>query len=203
MTIKFLVALTAIFVFLSCSSPSNPETTNKNSVNISVSPSPIATQNTTIANNSATNKTDKTTSSTQIKNFDPFIGSVSELMPSQVGDYLKDKPESDTEMKYYNNTKDARKDLYRVKGNDRDSIVLSISNYSSSEAAQDVVKKVAIEQKLPTAPKMKNGKKVGIRISAGNGTNLIWTNGSLVCYAMSNGDIKADVVKSFEDKLSF
>lgn len=133
-------------------------------------------------------------------NFDPYSGSLSELLQSEFSSLrvkFKSEGTRDTTADYKGEAKESKAFTYIQEaagvGVQVDGVLV---NFNSAAIAKEQLQKVAGEVKGAIANKDK-----GLRFTAENGKIVGWTNGSLMCLVKSSAGTKP--AANFEEAVPF
>lgn len=133
-------------------------------------------------------------------NYDPYTGSLSELLPSEISSLrvtFKSQGTRDTTADYKGAAKEAKAFTYMQEaagiGVQVDGALV---NFNSAATAKEQLQKVADEVKGTITNKDK-----GLRFTAENGKIVGWTNGSLMCLVKSSAGTKP--AENFEEAVPF
>jgi hypothetical protein len=155
--------------------------------------------------------------------FDPYKGSLPELLPKQVSQFTLEQSDSNLEKIQQERLRLARESetglhaIDETRANYKDPvsgklITLSITNYLSRNEANTMLQRIADQNKLFIDEKKIKGKVVGKRLEAPDTTGfgyqrmIRWTNGSLLCSVSIIGNDALDVAsiaQKFESQVPF
>jgi hypothetical protein len=143
----------------------------------------------------------KLCSMTGAHDYDPYKGSVKNLLPSQTSvGLINFKLDNSESAEFDGATEGVNADYTQQAGSISVPVKLTVANFPSSQDAAAALKAFADKHNLVLETKTKSGTTVGQRLSWGDGKSIMWSNGSLQCLATSSF---AKATSNLEEALPF
>jgi hypothetical protein len=140
-------------------------------------------------------------SMTGAHDYDPYKGSVKDLLPKEASVGLIEFKLSTSQTTEFEGATDAVKASYTMQaGTISVPVELTVANFPSSRDAAAAVEAFANKHNFSLESKTKGGTNVGQRLTFGDGKTIMWSNGSLQCLARSDF---AKTTSNLEEALPF
>jgi len=140
-------------------------------------------------------------SMTGAHNFDPYTGSLKDLLPNEPSVGLVKFKLNTSQGAEFEGATEAVKATYTLQvGSINVPVQLTVANFPSSRDAAAAVEAFANKHNFSLESKTKGGTNVGQRLTFGDGKTIMWSNGSLQCLASSDF---AKTTSNLEEALPF